>query len=217
MSKSARLVAAGCLVFLVYLLYSYHNLPQEGGEGSGHMVNHQEEEEENSGVPVSPAKQVLSFINNIWFILTLCHRWGWTFTTRCFARTAATLSSTSSGRPFKSICSVNISNSHQESFETLGSDCLMFFSGWGMHLMLDCGLMARQLPKSLGNIFKAEIILDIVKTIDNLRNLRTWDIRELEKSDYLTTLSTLECGISVPAGFNLFSREVYFLLFSFFF
>lgn len=57
-SKSARLVAAGCLVFLVYLLYSYHNLPQEGGEGSGHMVNHQEEEEENSGVPVSPAKQV---------------------------------------------------------------------------------------------------------------------------------------------------------------
>ena len=126
-SKSARLVAAGCLVFLVYLLYSYHNLPQEGGEGSGHMVNHQEEEEENSGVPVSPAKQVLSFIKNIWFNLTLSRRWGWTFTTRCFARTAATLSSTSSGRPFKSICSVNISNSHQESFETLGSDCLMFF------------------------------------------------------------------------------------------
>ena len=75
-SKSARLVAAGCLVFLVYLLYSYHNLPQEGGEGSGHMVNHQEEEEEeeNSGVPVSPAKQVLSVIKNIWFILTLCRR-----------------------------------------------------------------------------------------------------------------------------------------------
>ena len=73
-SKSARLVAAGCLVFLVYLLYSYHNLPQEGGEGSGHLVNHQEEEEENSGVPVSPAKQVLSFIKNIWFILTLCRR-----------------------------------------------------------------------------------------------------------------------------------------------
>ena len=131
-SKSARLVAAGCLVFLVYLLYSYHNLPQEGGEGSGHLVNHQEEEEEeNSGVPVSPAKQVLSFIKNIWFILTLCHRWGWTFTTRCFARTAATLSSMSSGRPFKSICSVNISNSHQESFETLGSDCLMFFQAGG--------------------------------------------------------------------------------------
>ena len=75
-SKSARLVAAGCLVFLVYLLYSYHNLPQEGGEGSGHLVNHheEEEEEENSGVPVSPAKQVLSVIKNIWFILTLCHR-----------------------------------------------------------------------------------------------------------------------------------------------
>ena len=47
-------------------------------------------------------------IKNIWLILTLCRRWGWTFTTRCFARTAATLSSTSSGRPFKSICSVNI-------------------------------------------------------------------------------------------------------------
>ena len=73
-SKSARLVAAGCLVFLVYLLYSYHNLPQEGGEGSGLVVNHQEEEEENSGVPVSPAKQVLSFRKNIWFILTLCRR-----------------------------------------------------------------------------------------------------------------------------------------------
>ena len=40
-----------------------------------------------------------------------------------------------------------------------------------MHLMLDCGLMARQLPKSLGNIFKTEIYLDIVETIDNLRKL----------------------------------------------
>ena len=38
-SKPARLVAAGCLVFLVYLLYSYHKLPQqEGGEGGSGQV-----------------------------------------------------------------------------------------------------------------------------------------------------------------------------------
>ena len=57
-SKPARLVAAGCLVFLVYLLYSYHNLPQDGWEGGGQVVKH-EEEEEDSGVPVVPAKQVM--------------------------------------------------------------------------------------------------------------------------------------------------------------
>ena len=54
-------MAAGCLVFLVYLLYSYHNLPQEGGEGGGQVVKH-EHEEEDSGVPVLPAKQVLSVL-----------------------------------------------------------------------------------------------------------------------------------------------------------
>ena len=56
-------MAAGCLVFLVYLLYSYHNLPQEGGEGGGQVVKH-EEEEEDSGVPVLPAKQVSSVLCN---------------------------------------------------------------------------------------------------------------------------------------------------------
>ena len=61
-------MAAGCLVFLVYLLYSYHNLPQEGGEGGGQVVKH-EEEEEDSGVPVLPAKQVLSVLTNIYFPL----------------------------------------------------------------------------------------------------------------------------------------------------
>ena len=61
-SKPARLVAAGCLVFLVYLLYSYHKLPQDGGEGGGEVVKQQQEEEveEDSGVPVVPAKQVFT-------------------------------------------------------------------------------------------------------------------------------------------------------------
>ena len=59
-SKTARLVAAGCLVFLVYLLYSYHKLPQDGGEGGGEVVKQQEEVEEDSGVPVVPAKQVFT-------------------------------------------------------------------------------------------------------------------------------------------------------------
>ena len=70
-SKPARLVAAGCLVFLVYLLYNYHNLPEEGGEGGGQGVK-PEQEEEDSGVPVVPAKQVyslLKLLKNINFFL----------------------------------------------------------------------------------------------------------------------------------------------------
>ena len=63
-SKPARLVAAGCLVFLVYLLYSYHKLPQDGGEGGGEVVKQEEEEVEDSGVPVVPAKQVLCVHNS---------------------------------------------------------------------------------------------------------------------------------------------------------
>jgi len=56
-SKPARLAAAGCLVFLVYLLYCYHKLPREGGDGgSGEVVD--QKEEEDSGLPVMPAKQI---------------------------------------------------------------------------------------------------------------------------------------------------------------
>ena len=57
-SKPARLAAAGGLVFLVYLLYCYHKLPREGGDGSGGEVVDQNEEED-PGLPVMPAKQVL--------------------------------------------------------------------------------------------------------------------------------------------------------------
>ena len=57
-SKPARLAAAGGLVFLVYLLYCYHKLPREGGDGGGGEVVDQNEEED-SGLPVMPAKQVL--------------------------------------------------------------------------------------------------------------------------------------------------------------
>ena len=74
-SKPARLVAAGCLVFLVYLLYSYHNLPQEGGEDGGQVVKH-EHEEEDSGVPVLPAKQVSSVLTSplIKIFTSLCYQ-----------------------------------------------------------------------------------------------------------------------------------------------
>ena len=63
-SKPARLAAAGCLVFLVYLLYCYHKLPREGGDGDGGEVIDQKEEED-SGLPVMPAKQVLLICHTI--------------------------------------------------------------------------------------------------------------------------------------------------------
>ena len=100
-SKPARLAAAGCLVFLVYLLYCYHKLPREGGDGgSGEVVD--QNEEEDSGLPVMPAKQVLLIYQTIRKLILLNFRYELMFTTRCFALTAATLCSMNCGLHIKS-------------------------------------------------------------------------------------------------------------------
>ena len=116
-SKPARLAAAGCLVFLVYLLYCYHKLPREGGDGgSGEVVD--QKEEEDSGLPVMPAKQVLLIYQTIRKLILLNFRYELMFTTRCFVLTAATLCSMNCGLPIKSI--ENIFLSADKQFHRLG-------------------------------------------------------------------------------------------------
>ena len=116
-SKPARLAAAGCLVFLVYLLYCYHKLPREGGDGGGGEVVDQNEEED-SGLPVVPAKQVLLICHTIQKLILLNFRYELMFTTRCFVLTAATLCSMNCGLHIKSI--ENIFLSADKQFHRLG-------------------------------------------------------------------------------------------------
>ena len=116
-SKPARLAAAGCLVFLVYLLYFYHKLPREGGDGgSGEVVD--QKEEEDSGLPVMPAKQVLLICCTIQKLTLLNFRYELMFITRCFVLTAATLCSMNCGLHIKSIDNIFLSADKQ--FHRLG-------------------------------------------------------------------------------------------------
>ena len=116
-SKPARLAAAGCLVFLVYLLYCYHKLPREGGDGVGGEVVDQKEEED-SGLPVMPAKQVLLICCTIQKLTLLNFRYELMFTTKCFVLIAATLCSMNCGLPIKSIKNIFLSADKQ--FHRLG-------------------------------------------------------------------------------------------------